>query len=511
MKKIIPLIFVSIITIYAKAQDFVKYSGDNEKNLITSAKTADDFLKLSLASELSDGDAGILYGNFIQQIKILNLPSLVGDKSERHLKKIYDVVHTQFLRKYNPGANFGDFIVNGNYNDISASILYAYVLESLSIPYHITQYPAHIFIMAEHGTDNVKFETIDPTTGVYFISDESKQKIVLNAIKTGYIDQSYAIRIGAEKAFDEFIYGKEDIDLKETVATLYFNRAMNEVNAGLPAAAYSDLYKSNILYPDRKNEYFEDQTLLAMTENFKYNDIADWHALVRLDNNRSATDNLKNYTQGEFQNYMNDKLLNAGQKDKVAEVYNYLHSNLTDTALKKQIAKIYFVESSNYYIITSKYDDALDCLSVAYQLDPNNPIIVSNFGKVIRAKYERAPTAQNLSEFDAYVSQHPALKSNNVITSVYEYYYGTLGEISYLTGNVATGEKYLKMMTDLLDNHPDDSERNHQAVTGLFAKASIYYFRKQQKQKAIEVLKKGLKYEPDSDELQRKLTTDSSN
>jgi hypothetical protein len=64
MKKII--LFISIlffVCLYADAQDFVKYSGDTEKALIGSAKTPDDFIKLSLASELPDAESGILYNN----------------------------------------------------------------------------------------------------------------------------------------------------------------------------------------------------------------------------------------------------------------------------------------------------------------------------------------------------------------------------------------------------------------------------------------------------------------
>lgn len=514
MKKIILLVFILFVAcFYANAQDFVKYSGDTEKSLISSAKMPDDFMKLSLASELSDAESGILYNNLMQQLKQLNLQSIVSDKSERHLKKVYDVLHEHFFKKYNPSANFGDFIVNGEYNHLSAAILYAYVLETLSVPYQIIQYPSHIYVVANPGTDNVKFETIDPSSGVYFISAESKQAAVVNFIKAGYMDQSYAIRVGIERAFDDFMYNKQEISLQEAVGILYFNRAMNELNAAVASAAYSDTYKSDILFPDKKNEYFKNVALLAMVDGFKYNDIADWHALSTLINSRSATDNLKDYTAIEFQNYMNDKLLNAGQKDKVTEVYNYLHLNITDTALKKKIAKIYFFESANYYIITNNYDQAFDCLDVAYQLDPNNPIIISNLEKMITHKYGyMSPTTQNLEIFDTYVTQHSALKNNLVIAHIYEYFYGVLGNAAYLRGNNVAGEKYLKMMISELDTHTESNDnRNNIVIAGLFSAAAGYYLKKQQRQKAIETLKVGLKYEPTDEELQHKLAVNTKN
>lgn len=513
MKKLI--LFISILfsaCLYADAQDFVSYSGDTEKALINSAKTPEDFIKLSLASELPDAESGILYNNLVQQIKQLDLQSVAGDKSERHLKKVYDIVHDHFFKKYNPGAHFGDFIVNGEYNHLSAAILYAYVLENLSVPYQIIQYPAHVYVVAKPGSDNVKFETIDPSTGVYFVNAQSKQTAVVDFIKAGYLDQSYVIRVGVERAFDDFIYDKQEISLQETVGILYFAKAMNEADAELAAPAYSDVYKSDILFPDKKNGYFKYRFLLAMVDNFKYNSMADWHALTALANAPNATDEIKKYLNGQFENFINEKLINAGQKDKVAEVYNYLHSNVKDTAVKKQVAKDYFFESAHYYVITNDYDQALDCMEAGYPLDPNNPLVISNLTQIILFKYgNMTPTDQNLKLFDTYVEQHPALKSNIVIASIYEYFYGILGQMGYLTGNGLTGEKYLKLMKGELDAHPDNNNRYARAISGLFAKASIYYFRKQQRQKAIEVLKEGLKYEPEDAELQRKLAADGGN
>jgi tetratricopeptide (TPR) repeat protein len=440
------------------------------------------------------------------------LQSLVGDKSEHHLKKVYDALHERFFKKYNPAANFGDFIVNGEYNYLSASILYACVLENLSVPYQIIQYPAHVYVVANPGTDNIKFETIDPSSGVYFVNAQSKQKAVINFIKAGYLDQSYVIRVGVERAFDDFIYDKQEISLQEAVGILYFNRAMNEADAGMAAPAYSDVCKSDMLFPDKKNGYFKNSFLLAMTDSFKYNDMADWHALTTLVNAPNATDDLKRYLNGQFENFINEKLINAGQKDKVTEVYNYLHSNVKDTAIKKQVAKDYFFESAHYYVITNDYDQALDCMEVDYSLDPNNPLVTSDLTQIILTKYgNMPPTAPNLKLFDTYVEQHPALKNNLVIASIYEYFYGILGQMGYLTGNGLTGEKYLKLMEDELDTHPGNNNRYARAIAGLFAKASIYYFRKQQHQKAIEVLKAGLKYEPTDEELQRKLAADGGN
>ena len=230
MKKTLPLIILFIgINCSLKAQDFVKYHGDDEKALINSAQTPDELIKLAFASELNGEEYQVLYGKFIQDVKQLNLESEAGDKSEKHIKKIYQLVHDRFLKTYNRQAHFGDFEVNGEYQYLSATILYAYILETLKIPYQITQLPSHTYVIANPGTDNIKFETVESEKPFYLFDDQGKQKNVTELIKTNYIDQSYAIRVGVERAFDDFFYAKPDITLKEAVGLLYFNKALFEL------------------------------------------------------------------------------------------------------------------------------------------------------------------------------------------------------------------------------------------------------------------------------------------
>ena len=88
MKKKLLLFFIaSLFYASANAQDFVTYTGDIEKSLISSAQTPDDFIKLALSSELSDIESPVIYNKFLQDFKSLGLGAMVGDKSERRLKK----------------------------------------------------------------------------------------------------------------------------------------------------------------------------------------------------------------------------------------------------------------------------------------------------------------------------------------------------------------------------------------------------------------------------------------
>jgi len=513
MKSSLILLFI-IVIFYSplKAQDFVIYHGDAEKALISTAQTPDDLIKLAFATELNNDEYELLYSKLVQDVKQLKLEAIANDKSERHLKKIYQLVHDHFLRNFNPHAHFGDFVFNGEYQCLSASILYAYILETLDIPYQITQFPGHIYVFADPKSANVKFETIDETKGFYVFDDQTKQTNVNELVNEGYIDQSYAMRVGVERAFDEFFYNKTDISLKEAVGLLYFYKALDEMQADKINEAYSDISKSDILFPDKKNDYFKNKLMAGMVNNLKYDDLKDWRALTQLVNNKNATENIKKYLIFQFENFLIVKLINSGQKDKVNEVYNYLHTNIIDTAEKKHVSEDYFFESAQYSYITGDYAQALNCLEIAYGVNPNNPLIISNFVQMILHKYgAQSPSAQSLALFDKYMNSYPLLKNNKVIASIYEYYMSYMSISGFVIGNGATGEKYMQSLIQELDAHPDDDNKYQQYIASVFARASVYYWAKQQKQKAITVLKVGLKYEPNNDELQRKLQADGGN
>jgi hypothetical protein len=85
------------------------------------------------------------------------------------------------------------------------------------------------------------------------------------------------------------------------------------------------------------------------------------------------------------------------------------------------------------------------------------------------------------------------------------YNYAFLSLTAYLQNNELTGGKYMKIMMNEMDNFKNYAQRNDVLVAKVFGKASEYYYRKLGKKKAMEILNTGLKYEPTSEDLLRKV------
>jgi len=511
MKKALLLILLTTgLYHYSKAQDnYITYNNDAEKTLLSSAQTPDDLIKLALLSDLSESEMNLVFTKFNDDIGKLKLEGGKGHISDSRLKQIYQALHDKFMGQFDVNARFSDVLISGRYQCAPASVLYAYVLEKLNIPYQIKQFPGHVYVIAEPDANKIQFDTIDPLKGFYVINDESKMKDVNDFVKDKYIEQSDVNSAGVERAFDDFYYGKEDISLKEAVGILYFNRANDEMNANKDAEAYSDIAKSDILFPEKKNQFFENELMLNMVNTFKYNDLKDWMTLTALVNKPNATDNTKKYLQYQFENMLTDKLIKAGQKDKVDAVYNYLSANLTDPDLKTQVAEDYYYQNAEYEFILNNYDDALTYMEKDYALNPNNPLVSSQFAQMVAQKFAGNITPAKMTLLDNYVTKYPSLARNPTIVSLYIFDITFLGNMAFAKDDGATGEKYIQQLTHLLDANPEHSDKYNFQIASVFGTASAYYFRKKERQKCITVLNTGLKYVPDNDLLLRKLKNDS--
>ncbi|MEK6480457.1 hypothetical protein WJR50_23135 [Catalinimonas sp. 4WD22] len=83
------------------------------------------------------------------------------------IKRLFYQLHQKFLKRYQAQASFADLIRKGEYNCLSGTMLYAYVLEYLNIPYMIYETPQHVFLRVFLEEETLVFEATDPMHGVH--------------------------------------------------------------------------------------------------------------------------------------------------------------------------------------------------------------------------------------------------------------------------------------------------------------------------------------------------------
>ena len=135
-----------------------------------------NFLKsiCAIDSTFSETNYSEYYKKLDDVIKTLPSKESKSKKETKRIKKVYDIIHSKFLKKYEANSIFTDIFKNGNYNCVTASAIYAYIFDKLDVPYHVKEAPSHVYLIAYPKTHNIYLETTAP--GAYgFISPNDSQ------------------------------------------------------------------------------------------------------------------------------------------------------------------------------------------------------------------------------------------------------------------------------------------------------------------------------------------------
>jgi len=503
------LLFTVIVVIQqaVSAQEhFITYNNESEKALLNTSQSPAEYIKLALVAEVGENDANSLLKRADDDIKQLNWESTSDQKTEKRLKQLFQKIHAAFLRQYNEKAKFSQLFTTGDYQCVGASILYAYILEQYKIPYQIKETPTHVYVVAYPDSYNILLETTNPTFGYYAPDAKMKANYVQTLVKSKFIDQGHVDQVGIDQAFNEVFYSKTSITLKNAVGLLYYNKSLEKIDANRYADAYSDMAKAEILYPATKHEFLKNDIMNEVLKNSKFDDMKDWEALVYIVNSPITAEDEKKNVEYEFNELIQNKLWKSAQKDKVDEVFAYLTKNLKDSTLRSNIEDNYLMENGRYAYLSHKNAEAQMYLGKEVLKNPNNPLPKSLLVDLITPQFaNQSGSVQNIELLNQYTQRFPFMAKDPVIRSIYLYNYAFMSLAAFVQNNGATGDKYMKIMMNEMDNFKDYTQKNDLLVSKVFGKASEYYYRKQGKQKAMEILNTGLKYEPTSEDLLRKI------
>ena len=97
------------------------------------------------------------------EIRILT--ERLGDRppSYRHARRLHDVLHTEYLRRYDDDADdIQQILVRGRYNCLSAVLFYGVVARSLGYETSVLGSPGHLQLRISFGNRTVDVETTSP-------------------------------------------------------------------------------------------------------------------------------------------------------------------------------------------------------------------------------------------------------------------------------------------------------------------------------------------------------------
>lgn len=137
---------------------------------------------------------------------------------------LYYYTHRRLLKSYTEYPTLEETLVDGNYDCLTATTVYAMLLNELNIDHDVIETNYHIYIVVHPGSEKeLLIETTDPRNG--FIADQAE----ISASKDHYIRNNLEQR-SALVSFDFNLERK--IEQKELIGLLYYNQSIKEINNG---------------------------------------------------------------------------------------------------------------------------------------------------------------------------------------------------------------------------------------------------------------------------------------
>lgn len=443
------------------------------------------------------------------ELCVSKLKLQIEDKSEvKKIKIAYDYVHKNFLKVYKLTNSFPQIFENGEYNCLSASALYAIIFTKLDIPFQIKETPTHIYLVAYPNTSKLLIETTDPQKGYYQFTNSFVNKYVTTLYNSKLITKEELESSSADNLFNKYYYTSENITLMNLAGLQFSNYSAFYLESEDLKNANEEAKKAYFIFPNKRNKYILEATLLSLINKNGYDDLENVSnlALVSRLNKDKLTDISTNQIKEEFSKIIQTQLIKNSDYDKFDKSYLRIMSELTDSTLKNDIAFVYHMELARLgYLGSKNNDEIVQHLYEAYKANPMDANMRALVSAVFEKSIHRFNDSQSILErADQFAKKFDFFKSSDYFLDIKSRCILDLAYKSYYLGELSKGENYLKEFEVIVKNN-SAVEPMADLVERAYGQAAGEYFKRGNSAKAKQTVKSGLLYAPNSFGLQQRL------
>ena len=146
----------------------------------------------------------------------------------KQLKSVFEKTHTVFLKRYREQIFFPSVFETGEYNCVTATMLYVLILEKLKLPYAILEEPNHVYVIVYPDEDYIVFETTSPVFSEQQIPLKQRKQLVDNGLKYKMITQEEVTELGLNRAYEELMQTSKRVNLTQLISFQYQNKLVYE-------------------------------------------------------------------------------------------------------------------------------------------------------------------------------------------------------------------------------------------------------------------------------------------
>ncbi len=476
--------------------DKLNYHSDFEKDIFYSyfnSASDTNILKLVLAA-----DKRTTQQDFLQiQKEIASMAEKIRSNSKfeksdkKRIKHIFTTVHEELLLKYEPLVNFYDIFIDGKYNCLTASIIYALLFDRFKIPYQARFTIDHVFLIAYPNSSHIIVETTNPIRGTFSYSSKDKQQFVDYLIEMKLITLDEYNKIPVDSLFQQHYLNQTKGGIIDLIGAQYSNLGVNY-------ELKDDKYRAFDSYQKALMFYRTPHILLYITFigehillNYDFTSIDDapYHiAYWELQKQYFGNDLIGDF----FISLTNEFLSERNKPFTYDKVFNTYMENITDTAWRKEIAFIYNYERGRHLHNSMNYKAANPYFINAFKLKPNNlntlQVVYSNLYQII----VNDDPEESLKSLDSAIDTVPSLLDIPKIQLLRSTCLLFCSETNFHYKKYDLAFKYQEEFEQCAIDTLINKIKIEENIANVYSMAAKYYFKRGDYKKARAYFQRGL-------------------
>ncbi|MEX1131983.1 MAG: hypothetical protein WEC15_02055 [Flavobacteriales bacterium] len=419
--------------------------------------------------------------------------------TEKQLRQLFNEVQSAFLVRYDARALFADLFTNGDFNCVTASALFALILNELAIPYTVHLTPDHMYLATLVQGSPAVIETTDPVRGVFIITPRTRKKYVDELLRAKRISKGQLDSLGMDGALATLTSNDTVIDLRATVGTHYHNSGVFISDQDLPKGI-GQLAKAYGLHPSEHTKDLLQMALLKRVGGLSYDSIEDVQFLLDTYSFINLP-TMERLIPGDHARLLDKFLIQRSDTGFTNAMLTAFLGTLRTEEARDRIRFQHHAEMGRYLALKNQWDMALEHLLIANSLEPEHAQVGSLVIEALVNRLERLPDRSSyIQHLDDLVAQHPQLRETSGMLRCYQVVHLIAAEDHFNIDERRKAEEFLKRFEELykeLEDLPVDG------VARAYIAGWRSWTRARDSEKARSYITRGLGIAPFNEDLRR--------
>lgn len=415
--------------------------------------------------------------------------------SQRSRKKAIELIHEtvqdQFLRQYDPTAEFVDLFRNGRYNQATAAALYAMVLEFYRIPHLIRGELWEVYVVAD---PDKRKKRLSAPAGVRR-SDLREQAFIgdyVQLLRQLGITGPGQSATPQHEVFRQYYFGSEEsLSLSQLAAFVHYQQAQAAYKARRYHLVLEHLDHAAAQAPRPLFEVIRQATLYQLASQGEGGNRKALFYLFELWRQQPEAV-LRNEVLRRFVTVADESLF-SGQREAVRldSLYGYmLDKTSADPDLQHRIQEIYFMKKARYHALHNEPEAVRVYLDSLYLYRPDDEHVKELLGNLLVWSLRRglAPE-EGMARMRELSDRYPFLPADDSFRDLDLQYRADHIRLVFDAGQATEGGQLLREFEQLLQRY-GPTPNDHLWILTAYLAASNHYYRLQDFSTALQLLQR---------------------